>query len=152
MRYVPQKDKDDRVEGNQWLNEGTTVLWENLSVNDGSRFSQRDEEQDFYPHSRDLTLMLLRETGLEQDVLFRAYFGDAAARSLLETKVKERFGHSIDELNCFTLKLDKEWIERILRGEPETLELYGTEDEGLLAEKRKFTEIFPNVRLVQRET
>ncbi|TSC58059.1 MAG: hypothetical protein Greene041619_838 [Candidatus Peregrinibacteria bacterium Greene0416_19] len=150
--YHEEKPDGTRVQrGNQWFNEGATVLWENIAVNDGSTLAERNEGMDFYPFSRDMVRLLLHDLDLQEGALFRAYFGEAGATGLLEKRIQERYGCPLEDLSCLSLKLDTGWAERVLRGKPETIETFGTEDQGVLAEKRKLTEIFPNVTLTKAD-
>jgi len=148
--FEPLGGGEEKMHGCQWLNEGTTVLWENQSVNDRSTFSQRALEEDFYPYSRDLAKLLLEKIGVPEEILFKAYFGDREALHFLNDAINRRFKCTMEDLNCLTLKLDIKWAKSILDGQPVTIEILETDHTSIIPEKEQLARIFPNV-IIKKE-
>lgn len=134
--------------GNKWFNEGVTVMWEDISVNDGSIIPSREAQHDYYGWSRDATRVIIDELKLDDDTVFKAYFGDRAARELIEKKVNERFKCSLDDLQCLTLKTDIDFTRRVIYGEKVELTIKDTTHDSVIKMMNKLSEIFPNVSIV----
>lgn len=134
--------------GAQWMNEGMTVIWENRTVNDGSTFYQRDWEQDFYPHCRDLVTLVLHKCCVPLEIAFKAYFGDKDAMKYVNNAIQSTFHCELEDLDCLTSNLDIQWATSIINGEPMEIPFDLLEDRSKIQSKRLLARIFPNVRLL----
>jgi hypothetical protein len=137
--------------GNQWLNEGTTIIWEELSTNDGSSIPSRKKKWDMYGWYRAATKLLLQEIDVIEDTLLRAYFGQAQYRQPVLKKIEQRFGATIEELDCLMLRLEPEWTAQILRGEPVIADIHKNLQQEVQDQYKKLATIFPNVTLEYRD-
>ncbi|MFA6553866.1 MAG: hypothetical protein WCT27_05590 [Patescibacteria group bacterium] len=133
------------IRGARWIDEGLTVIWERMNVNDGSEESGRRQSGDRYGWAAEAVPLLLDHLGLDQEVGLKAYFGDAEARRQLDDAIHHRFNCQLDDLQCLGYKLDIEWTKKVLAGRPVHVTIkpgwHDTEIETL----EKLTQIFPNV-------
>ena len=147
----------------KWLDEGVTVLWEELSVNDGSTLPERDDAGDIYPWYREAVRALMAALNLDQDTMLRAYFGNEAACALLEARVRQRFNCALGELDVITLLTEIDFTRKLFRGEPVRHQLVHQkirvlrrgqlvserQNSELIAKWRKLAQIFPNLTLIE---
>ncbi len=145
---VRQEGKEEKWEGNKWLNEGTTVIWEEMSANDDSIIPQRGEKFDSYNWSRDAARLLIEELGLNEDTLLKAFFRNQEAISLLERRCQERFHCSIDDLDCLKIELDTDLTKRIISGQPVEMKMNQSRHDAIIDTVKKLQEIFPNVNII----
>jgi hypothetical protein len=151
VTYETIREGEEKIHGSQLLNEGATVLWENLSVNDGSTYGQRSWDMDFYTHARDVTAYLLQKLGIPEDIFFQAYFGDADAQRFLEDAMGKAYGCTLEDLNCLGLRLSFDWAKKILDGERVEVTISKQEDASVRAEKEDLGRVFSNVVLVEKD-
>lgn len=163
LRLQPRPDGRWQRLGNKWLNEGITVLWEELSVNDGTTLPTRHDPDDTYCWYREATLALLRELALDQETALEAYFGNHTARAVIEAYVIRRFGCTLDDLQQVTLYQKIAFTRRLLHGEPvehkiRTGNIRVQRDGIMIAVKpdvqiaddwRQLATIFPNLTLIE---
>lgn len=149
--------------GSKWLGEGVTVLWEELSVNDGSTLPERHDPDNTYCWYREATRELLRQLTIGQETVLAAYFGNDAARAAVEIHIVQRFGCTLDDLKyvalcqkiSFTRRLfNRELVQHTIR----TGNVHVRRDGLLITEKpntelierwRKLAQIFPNLSLIE---
>lgn len=134
----------------QFLNEGTTVLWEQDTVTDGSRNELYEDPLELYRWYRDTTLSLLREIGLSKDDLYRAYFGQSEARRKLDEAIERRFHCSMEDLTVLNFSIRQPETETILRGESFMITIKEGMNESVVENLEKLARIFPNVVLVRQ--
>lgn len=150
--------------GANWFDEGVTLLWEELSVNDGSTLPERHDPSDVYCWYRDATLALLEVLELNQETALRAYFGNNDSRAAVEARAQQRFHCRLDDLRHVGLYQKIEFTRRLVRGEPIQHKLPGATSkvrrDGVLQTKpnteiiekwRRLAEIFPNLTLIERK-
>lgn len=144
------KRKQTGERGNKWFNEGVTIMWEDLSVNDGSSIPSREDPHDMYNWYREATRLIIEELKLDDDTVFKAYFGDRQSLDLVEEKVNERFGYSLDDLQCLALKLDIDFTKSIIAGENVELTIKKTDRDSKIETIEKLVGIFPNVSVIDK--
>lgn len=163
LRLQPRPDGRWQRLGNKWLDEGTTVLWEELSVNDGSTLPSRRDPDDAYCWYREATLALLQELSLDQETALAAYFGGHTARAVIAMNVIRRFGCTLDDLQRVALYQKIGFTRQLLHGEPvehkirtghvrvQPAGILVTEkpDRQLADDWRQLATIFPNLTLIK---
>lgn len=136
------------LSGNGWFNEGVTMLWQEESVNDGSRNARHDDPTDINNWMREATKLLLDAANVNAETALRAYFGNTEARRQLETALQQRFHASLNELKCLGAKTDLDLTRKIVNGEPVDLRPSPHAEEYERSVYEKLRELFPNVRLL----
>ncbi len=131
--------------GAKWINEGLTVIWERMSVNDGSEEPQRGQPGDLYGWAAEAVPVLLEHLGLNQEVGLKAYFGDVDARKQLTDAVREKLHCSVEDLQCLGYECDIEWTKKVLSGEPVHVVIKPGWHETVIKTLEKLSQIFPNV-------
>jgi hypothetical protein len=151
--FLTLEGKDENghntTSGNQFLNEGMTVLWEEMSTDDGSTNDSYKEEVSLYGWYRDTTKRIIQEIGMPQEDVFKAYFGNEELRQEMESKIQERFNCSLDELSCLSFSLRHEDTAAILDGKELTVSIGKQMHESTRKSRERLAKIFPNVKLVQ---
>lgn len=149
--------------GNKWFDEGVTVLWEEMSVNDRSTLPERQDPNNVYCWYRDATLALLQVLAIGQETLLAAYFSNDAARTAIEAQVLQRFNCLIDDLQPVGLYQNIAFTRRLFGGEPVEHKIPNATvkvrrggklmtmppDTELIADWRELAAIFPNLRLIE---
>lgn len=145
-----EKSKEGRIisVGNKWFNEGVTVMWEETSVNDNSVIPSREEEGDYYGWCQAATHLVMKKLALNEDTVFKAYFGNYESRNLVEQKLKEYFKCTLEDLRCLSLKLDMEFTKKIIQGDKVELIIKNTTSDSAIKQMDKLSEIFPNVSII----
>ncbi len=133
--------------GNQWLDEGMAVLGE-MATFPNARVERHYSDNLYLEGYLWMTRLFMKELNLSESDLFKAYFDQDTYRSMLETKVKQRFGCSVadlDDLFLGYLDEDKEIIQKILNKEP--IVLSAMEGSGIDKKYLRLKKIFPAIRV-----
>lgn len=163
LRLERRPDGQWQRRGNKWLDEGATVLWEELSVNDGSTLPERLDPDDTYCWYRDATLALLQVLAIGHETVLAAYFGNDAARAAIEANIAGQFRCTLDDLQLVTLCQKIAFTRQLLRGDPVEHEIRTgnvriRRNGILITEKpnrrladnwRQLAKIFPNLTLIE---
>ncbi|MDD5110471.1 MAG: hypothetical protein PHI63_04630 [Patescibacteria group bacterium] len=118
LQLEPKANGGFRRCGSKWLDEGITVLWEELTVNDGSTIPERQNPDDWYCWARNATQILVKELGVDQETALRAYFGNLDAYHQLTRQVSRWYGCALDDLQHVALYTDIGFTRRLLQSEP----------------------------------
>lgn len=159
LSYYPEQSKDGfrdivkkpdgktTLKKNYWFNEGVTIIWEELSVNDDSVIPSRNDPRDSYYWYRETTRLILKESVVSDELALRAYFGNEETRQTLEDKINNRFNCSLDDLECLSFSQDIGMTKKIIAGEKVELKIKKSTHETVIKIMKKLSEIFPNVSI-----
>ena len=136
--------------GNQWFNEGMTVIWENQSASDNEKITQREEEGDFYSWYHQAAELLLKEINVSEDDNLKAYFGNSEMISKLRQKIQKRFNCTLEDLACLSYKIDINWTKQVISGQPVEINISRQTYARIKNKLTKLTQIFPNVTVNQK--
>lgn len=143
---LDQKNGRLGTRGATWINEGLTVLWERMSVNDGSGLAARGRQGDLlYSWAAEAVPVLLDHLGLDKEVGLKAYFGDAEARRQLDEAIHNKYHCQLDDLQCLGYEPDIEWTKKVLAGQPVHVTIKPGWHETVIKTLEKLSQIFPNV-------
>lgn len=144
---VKKPDGKTTLKKNYWFNEGVTIIWEELSVNDDSVIPSRNDPRDSYYWYRETTRLILKESGASDELALQAYFGNEETRQTLEDKINNRFNCSLDDLECLSFSQDIGMTKKIIAGEKVELKIKKSTHETVIKIMKKLSEIFPNVSI-----
>lgn len=133
-----------------WFNEGVTVLWEELSVDDASEIPQRNEKYDFRQWARETVKIIIREADIDEDVLMRAYFGGEDAKKVVGQKIQDRFRCTLEDLEPLCYSLDVEFTKKIISGEIVEIPIHKKTQKKIIESLKSLAVIFPNIYLVEK--
>lgn len=139
----------------RWLEEGSTMIWEEFAVDDGSAnttIQERQTPRSVYRRFRQTTKLIMKQIGIDQDTLMRGYFGDTGVVDLVRQKVQERFGCTLEDLDCLMTPATFTITRRIVEGEPVSIKTWpdpNDEFNPAANNKEKLAKVFPNVTLVR---
>lgn len=142
-----EKNKELITKGNKWLNEGLTVIWEQMTTLDTKDVPGRNEKGDLYNWYLEATKLILTEVNMSPDDALKAYFGDKKMLKLLQDKFQQRFHCSIEDLSHLGYKLDPDWTKKLVTGQPLTVTIKKTTNRSLSERLFKLAGIFPNLTI-----
>lgn len=149
---VKDEKKQELIsKGNQWLNEGLTIIWEQMTTLDNREVPGRNEKGDPYHWYLEATKLILTEIDMSPDDALKAYFGDKKILELLRDKFQQRFHCSIEDLSSLEYKLDIDWTKKLVTGQPLEVTLKKTTNRSLREKLLKLSGMFPNLTLNEED-
>lgn len=141
--------------GNEWLNEGVTIMGEMMTSPESSRrIMYAKGEQDMYLEGfYFLSKLFQREVGFGDVDLFRAYFHQGTWRVDLETATRRRFGCTVSDLNglFFGFSPDsQQTMQDILEGKKPVKLRVNAREEGRRRKLEALQQIFPLIEIEVR--
>ncbi|AKM77964.1 TPA: hypothetical protein DDZ49_03255 [Candidatus Wolfebacteria bacterium] len=144
FRYINERNE---IKGNRWLDEGTAMIGE-FATNSAEDRGRDRERTDGYEFFYWMTQQFIRELGITEAELLRAFFDQDGAREEFEKKVKERFNCTTEDLAIFPMAYseeEREMVVRMLKGDAMTLTV--PDNEHAKEKYNALAELFPNIKI-----
>ncbi|MDP2685305.1 MAG: hypothetical protein Q8P20_09820 [bacterium] len=142
-----EQNEDLITHGNEWLDEGLTVIWEQMTTLDNKNMPGRNKNGDPYNWYLQTTKLILTEINISPNDALKAYFGDETMLQLLRDKFFHRFNCSIEDLKHLGYKLDVEWTKKLITGQPIEETINKNTNQSVKKNLFKLSEIFPNLKI-----